>query len=102
MELQWRRIVQRFILNNLEQLDQAGIDAWLAEEIEIAPMMEEPLKAISQHRDTILREMHQISPAEIFDRFIEERPEIVFSDKDKAIVRIGRELESLKLFLMNL
>ena len=102
METQWRRAIQRFILNNLEQLDQEGIDSWLAGEIDIAPSMQEPLKAISQHRDMILREMHQMSPPEIFDRFVAERPEIVFSDKDKAIVRIGKELESLKLFLMNL
>lgn len=102
MEVQWKRAIQRFILNNLEQLNQEDMDAWLAGEIEIAPSMEEPLKALSQHRDLILREMHQMSPAEIFDRLISERPELVFPDKDKAIVRIGKELESLKLFLMNL
>jgi len=100
--MQWRRAVQRFILNNLEQLEKEDLDAWLAGEIEIAPMMEAPLKAISQHRDMILREMHQMSPSEIFDRLVEERPELVFPDKDHAIVRIGKELESLKLFLMNL
>ena len=100
--MQWKRAIQRFILNNLEQLNQEDMDAWLAGEIEIAPSMEEPLKALSQHRDLILREMHQMSPAEIFDRLISERPELVFPDKDKAIVRIGKELESLKLFLMNL
>jgi hypothetical protein len=102
LEVQWKRAVQRFILNNLEQLSQADVDAWLDGEIEIAPLMEEPLKAISQHRDTILREMHQMSPPEIFDRLMEERPELVFPDKNRAIVRIGKELESLKLFLMNL
>jgi len=102
LEVQWKRAIQRFILNNLEQLNQEDMDAWLAGEIEIAPSMEEPLKALSQHRDLILREMHQMSPAEIFDRLISERPELVFPDKDKAIVRIGKELESLKLFLMNL
>ncbi len=102
MEVQWKRAVQRFILNNLEQLGQDDIDAWLEGEIEIAPMMEAPLKAISQHRDMIIREMHQLSPAEVFDRLTAEKPELVFPDKDKAIVRIGKELESLKLFLMNL
>ena len=102
MEIHWKRAIQRFILNNLEQLDQEDMDAWLAGEIEIAPLMEEPLKAISQHRDSILREMHQMSPPELFDRFVNERPEIAFADKDKAIVRIGKELEDLKLFLMNL
>lgn len=102
MEVQWRRAIQRFILNNLEQLDQDEIDSWLSGKIELAPMLEEPLKALSQHRDAILREMHQMSPPEIFDRFMQEKPQIVFTDKDKAIVRIGKEVESLKLFLMSL
>jgi len=100
--VQWRRAVQRFVLNSLERLDQDEIDAWLAGEIEIAPVLEEPLKAMSQHRDMILREMHQMSPPEIFDRFVQEKPQIVFPDKDKAIVCIGKELQSIKLFLMNL
>ena len=100
--MQWRRAVQRFVLNSLERLDQDEIDAWLAGEIEIAPVLEEPLKAMSQHRDMILREMHQMSPPEIFDRFVQEKPQIVFPDKDKAIVCIGKELQSIKLFLMNL
>jgi len=30
LEVQWRRAMQRFILNNLEQLDQKETDAWLA------------------------------------------------------------------------
>lgn len=102
MEVQWKRAIQRFILNSLEELSQEDIDAWLAGEIDLAPSMEERLKAMSQHRDMILREMHQMSPPEIFDRFTSERPGIVFPDKDKAIVRIGKELESIKLFLMNL
>lgn len=102
MEVEWRRAVKRFIVSNLGQLDQEEIDAWLNEEVEVAPLLEPALKAISQHRDTVLREMHQISPPEIFDMLCREHPELVFPDKDKAIVRIGKELQSLKLFLMNL
>jgi hypothetical protein len=102
LDVQWKKAIQRFVLNNLEELGQEDVDAWLAGEIEIAPLMEEPLKAMSQHRDMILREMHQMSPPEIFDRLVDERPELVFPDKNKAIVRIGKELEAIKLFLMNL
>lgn len=102
MELEWKRAIQRFLLNNLGVLTQDDIEPWLNDEIAIAPSLEPPLKAFSTYRDMILRELHQISPAEIFDRFVEEHPELVFPDKDRAIVRIGKELESLKLFLMSL
>jgi hypothetical protein len=60
------------------------------------------LKALSQHRDNILRDMYQISPPEVLDRFLRDYPDIVFVDKDKAIVRIGNELESIKAFLVSL
>ena len=102
MELEWKRAIQRFILNNLGVLTQEDIEPWLNDEISIAPSLEPPLKAFSNHRDTILREFHQMSPAEIFDRLSAEHPELVFPDKDRAIVKIGKELESLKLFLMSL
>lgn len=102
MEVQWKRAIQWIILNRLGNMSQGEIDAWLREETSLAPMLEEPLKALSQHRDTILREMYQMSPPEVFDRFIQEHPEIVFADKNKAIVRIGKELESMKAFLVTL
>jgi hypothetical protein len=83
-------------------MSQEEIDAWLKEEFSLAPVIEEPLKALSQHRDNILRDMYQMSPPEVFDRFVQDHPEIVFEDKDKAIVRIGKELESIKTFLVTL
>ncbi len=96
MEAEWRKAVQRFLLNNLGQMDQELLDAWLADELDIAPLLEQPLKALSQHKNEILREMHQISPQEIFDRLRLEHPELVFSDKTKAIVKIGHEIEAMK------
>jgi hypothetical protein len=102
LEVQWKRAIQWFIINSLDDMNQEEIEAWLRDEISLAPVIEEPLKAISQHRDDILRDMYQMSPAEILDRFMEEHPQIVFSDKDKAIVRIGKELEAIKAFLMTL
>jgi hypothetical protein len=64
--------------------------------------LEPPLRAQSQHRDQILREFHQITAAEIFDRFQKEHPELVFRDKDKTIVKIGKELQALKSIVMSL
>jgi hypothetical protein len=100
--VQWKRAIQWFIVNSLGDMSQEEIDAWLKEEFSLAPVIEEPLKALSQHRDNILRDMYQMSPPEVFDRFVQDHPEIVFEDKDKAIVRIGKELESIKTFLVTL
>ena len=102
MEVEWKRAIQWFIVNSLGDMSQEDIDAWLREELALAPALEEPLKALSQHRDNILRDMYQMSPPEVFDRFLQEHPEITFEDKDRAIVRIGKELESIKAFLMSL
>ena len=102
MEVEWKRAIQWFIVNSLGDMSQEEIDAWLKEEIALAPALEEPLKALSQHRDNILRDMYQMSPPEVFDRFLQEHPEITFEDKNRAIVRIGKELEEIKAFLMSL
>lgn len=102
LELEWKKAIRRFILNNLGQLSQEEVDAWVDDEVDLAPLLEPPLRALAAHRDMILRELHQISPAEIFDRFEGEHPELVFSDKNKAIVKIGKELESLKSIVLRL
>lgn len=102
MEAEWKKAIQRFILNNLGQMEQEELDAWLDDELDIAPFLEPPLRAMGQHRDTILRELHQISPAEVFDRFQKEHPELVFRDKDRAVVKIGKELEALKSIVLSL
>ena len=102
MEVEWKRAIQWFIVNSLGDMSQEEVDAWLREETSLAPIIEEPLKALSQHRDNILRDMYQMSPPEVFDRFLQEHPEIVFEDKDRAIVRIGKELEAIKAFLVSL
>jgi len=81
-------------------MEQEELDAWLDDELDIAPFLEPVLKSMMAHRDSIIRELHQISPPEIFDRFQAEHPELVFRDKDKAIVRIGKELESMKAIML--
>ncbi|MEM0343225.1 MAG: hypothetical protein QXJ32_05005 [Thermoplasmata archaeon] len=102
MDAVWKHAVRRFILNHMGQMTQDDVDAWVNEEIELAPGMEEQLEALSQYRDFILRELHQLSPPEVFDMYCKEHPEIAFPDKHKALVRIGKELDELKLFLMNM
>ena len=102
MKAEWKKAVQRFILNNLGQMDQDDVDAWVEGELEIAPLLEPPLRALSQHRDQILRELYQVTATELFDRFQKEHPELVFKDKDKAILRIGKELEGLKAILASM
>ena len=102
MQAEWRKAIQRFILNNLGQMDQEDVEAWLDDELDLAPLLEAPMKAQAQNRDQILRELHQMSPSEIFDRFQKEHPELVFSDKDKAIVKIGKEIEGLKAIVLAL
>jgi hypothetical protein len=39
---------------------------------------------------------------EIFDRFQKEHPELVFKDKNRVMVRIGKELEALKAIVVTL
>lgn len=98
----WKFAVQRFILNHMGQMTQEDVDAWMAEEFDLAPSMEPQLKALAAHRDSVLRILHQLSPPEVFDMYCKEHPDIRFSDKGKALVRIGKELDALKLFVMGL
>ncbi len=99
MEAEWNKAIRRFLLNNLGQMEQEEVDAWLAGDFDIAPLLEPPLRALYEHKGRILAEMHQISPAEIFDRFLQEHPELSFPDRNKAVLRIGHELETLKAFV---
>lgn len=102
MKDEWKKAIQRFLLNNLGQLDQEDLEVWLNDEFELAPLLEPPLRAMSPYKAQIIREFNQISPAEIFDRLQKEHPELVFADKDKAIVKIGKEIEALKAFVVSL
>jgi len=58
MQAEWRKAIQRFILNNLGQMDQEDVEVWLDDELDLAPLLEAPMKAQAQHRDQILRELH--------------------------------------------
>lgn len=102
MEAEWKKAIRRFLLNNLGQMEQPEVDAWLGDDFDLAPLLEPPLKAMSPYRAQVLRELHQISPAEIFDALRVEHPELVFPDKDKAILKIGKELETMKAMLLKM
>lgn len=102
MEAEWKKAIRRFLLNNLGQMEQAELDAWLSDDFDLAPLLEPPLRAMSRYRAQVLRELHQISPGEIFDTFREEHPELVFPDKNKAILKIGKELEVMKAMLLTM
>jgi len=102
MEAELKKALHRFILNNLGQMGQEELDAWLEGEFDLTPLLEPALKKWPQHRDQVLAEMHQISPPEVFDRFQKEHPELDLRDSRKVIVRIGSELEAMKAVLRSL
>ena len=102
MEAEWKKAIRRFLLNNLGQMEQDDVDAWLAGDLDFAPLLEPPLRALYQHKSIMLAEMHQISPAEIFDTLMAEHPELEFKDRNEAVIRVGQELAALKSFISTL
>ncbi|MCJ7607990.1 MAG: hypothetical protein MUO94_09145 [Thermoplasmata archaeon] len=102
MESEWKTAIKRFLLNNLGQMEQDEVDAWLEGDLALAPLLEPVLKAAVKHRGCILGELHQISPAEVFDMLRKEHPELDFPDNGAAILKIGGELEEMKRTLCNL
>ena len=98
----WRTAVERFIVNHMETMGQDELDQWLDGRLDLEPKMETTLWSLSEHKDMIMRQMHQISPAEILDLYEKERPGARIKDKNKAILRIGKELESIKAYLAGL
>jgi hypothetical protein len=102
MEAEWKKAIRRFLLNNLGQMEQDDVDAWLAGDLDFSTLLEPPLRALYQHKAVILAEMHQISPAEIYDRLKAEHPELDFKDRNNAVLRIGQELAAMKSFISTL
>ncbi len=104
MESEWKVAIRRFLLNNLGQMEQDEVDAWLEGDLELAPLLEPVLKAAASQsqRGCILAEMHQVSPAEIFDMLRKEHPELDFRDNEAVLLKIGGELEAMKSILRGL
>ncbi len=102
MKSVWKGAVERFVLNHLEQMGHQEIAQWLEGNLNIASNMEATLWSLRDHKETILRELNALSPAEVFDIYQKERPGNRIQDKEKAIVRIGNELEAMKRYLMSI
>jgi hypothetical protein len=102
MKSVWRGAVERFVLNHMEQMGHEQLAQWLEGNLDIASNMESTLWSLREHKETILRELNALSPAEVFDMYQKERPGNRITEKDKAIVRIGKELEAMKAYLMSL
>ncbi len=102
MKSVWKGAVERFVLNHMEQMGHEEIARWLEGSVNISDNMETSLWSMRDHKETILRELNALSPAEVFDMYQKERPGNRIRDKDRAIVRLGQELESMKQYLMTL
>ena len=102
MKSVWKGAVERFVLNHLEQMGHDELARWLEGNVDISSRMESTLWSLKEHKDTILRELNALSPAEVWDIYQKERPGNRIKDKEKAIVRIGTELQSMKTYLMSL
>ncbi len=82
-------------------MDQEEVDAWLGGEFDVAPLMKKLFERMAPYRDLLLREIYQISPSELFDRWRLEHPEIVFDNPDKALVRLGSELNAIRSIMQS-
>jgi len=102
MKSVWKGAVERFVLNHLEQMGHEELARWLEGNVDISSRMESTLGSLKEHKETILRELNALSPAEVWDIYQKERPGNRIEDKTKAIVRIGEELQAMKTYLMSL
>ena len=97
MESKEREALYHLVLSSMDQLLERGeLDAWVEGKIEIAPLFRPVFESVARQRDTFIRELYQMFPAEVLDRFIEKHPEVDMGDKTLAIVRIGKELQAMK------
>jgi hypothetical protein len=90
------------MVRSMCQLDQEEFDAWLEGDIDLAPFFSPLFETVSKHRDAFLRELHQISPAEVYDRFSKEDHGLKVEDGVKAVLRIGKELQMMKGIVQSL
>ena len=102
MKSVWKGAVERFVLNHLEKMSHDELAQWLEGNADISKNMESTLFSLKEHKETILRELHALSPAEVWDMYQKERPENRVEDEMKAIVRIGEELQAMKSYLMSI
>lgn len=103
MESKAREALYHLVLSSMEQLvERDEFDAWADGEIELAPLFVPVFESVSNQKSTFIRELHQMFPAEVFDRFIEKHPEVEIGDRTALIVRIGKELQAMKDIVQSL
>lgn len=103
MESKAREALYHLVLSSMDQLLERGdLEAWLDEEIELAPLFRPLFESVARQRDAFIRELHQMFPAEVFDRFKARHPEMAMGDGTRVIVRIGREIEAMKDIVQSL
>lgn len=103
MESREREAVYHLVLTSMDQLlERDEFDAWVDGEVELAPLFRPVFESVARQRDSFMRELHQIFPAEVFDRFVARHPEVAAGDGTKVIVRIGKELEAMKAIVRSL
>ncbi len=97
MESKAREALYHLVLSSMDQLLERGeFDGWVEGDIEVAPLFRPVFESVSRQRDTFIRELYQMFPAEVLDRFMERHPGVDVGDKTLAIVRIGKELQVMK------
>ena len=103
MESKEREALYHLVLSSMDQLlERDEFDAWVEEEIELAPLFKPVFESVRAQRDTFLRELHQMFPAEVLDRFIAAHPDAEVGDKTGVIVRIGKELQAMRTIVQSL
>lgn len=103
MESKAREALYHLVLSSMDQLLERGdFDAWVDGEIELAPLFKPVFESVAPHRDTFVRELHQMFPAEIIDRFRARHPDLDVGDGTRLIVRAGREIEAMKAIAQSL
>jgi hypothetical protein len=97
MESREREALYHLVLSSMDQLlERDEFDAWVEGEIELAPLFKPVFESVARERDRFVRELHQMFPAEVFDRFIAKHPDVEVGDGTTLVVRIGKELEAMK------
>jgi len=103
MESKAREALYHLMLGSMDQLLERGdFDAWVEGEIELAPFFRPVFESVAGQRSTFIRELHQIFPAEVLDRFMARHPGMELGDKTRTILRLGRELEGMKEIVQSL
>lgn len=103
MESKEREALYHLVLSSMDQLlERDDFDAWVEGEIELAPLYKPVFESVVRERDRFIRELHQMFPAEVCDRFVAKHPGVDVGDRTALVVRIGKELEAMKSIVQSL